>query len=50
MHRPARLPAPAAVDEITRALLAADIDQVLAGLPDAPAAAAFRPSDSRIPG
>jgi hypothetical protein len=37
---PPCLPAPAAVDEITRALLAADIDQVLAGLPDAPAAAA----------
>ncbi|MFE2689174.1 DUF1877 domain-containing protein [Streptomyces mirabilis] len=37
---PPRLLAPAAVDEITRAPLEADIDQVLAGLPDAPAAAA----------
>ncbi|QDN96984.1 hypothetical protein FNV65_12625 [Streptomyces sp. S1A1-8] len=37
---PPRPPAPAAVDEITRALLEADIDQVLAGLPDDPAAAA----------
>ncbi|MGW8875460.1 DUF1877 domain-containing protein [Streptomyces mirabilis] len=37
---PPRPPAPAAVDEITRALLEADIDQALAGLPDDPAAAA----------
>ncbi|MFJ1558934.1 DUF1877 domain-containing protein [Streptomyces mirabilis] len=37
---PPRPPAPAAVDEITRALLEADIDQVLADLPDDPAAAA----------
>ncbi|MCX4425777.1 DUF1877 domain-containing protein [Streptomyces mirabilis] len=37
---PPRPPAPAAVDAITRALLESDIDQVLAGLPDDPAAAA----------
>ncbi|MFE2707105.1 DUF1877 domain-containing protein [Streptomyces mirabilis] len=37
---PPHPPAPAAVDAITRALLEADIDQVLAGLPDDPAAAA----------
>ncbi|MFF7594436.1 hypothetical protein [Streptomyces mirabilis] len=37
---PPRLPAPAALDEITRALLEADIDQVLAGPPDDPVAAA----------